>query len=206
MLGDTDLSGTVMRRPEGGWRADLQGASLDATALAATLDKPGPTKQDEPPLVFDGKFDRIILGPKREARNVVLQLYSDGTHWQSVRVDAAPFGAGALKLRFGESWRRAASSLSRRAISALRCGFSTSPTILPAARSRRPARREDAGPVRTFSGQIDGSDYQLVSAPVMAKLLSLASLSGIGSLLGRRGHPVLAAQRRFLARRTARSR
>ncbi|HEX3501202.1 MAG TPA: DUF3971 domain-containing protein, partial [Stellaceae bacterium] len=89
-LGNTDFTGTVARRPEGGWRANLAGGSLDATVLLDSVTKPGPTRHDEPPLVIDAKFGRVIFGPKREARDVVAQLYSDGAHWQSIRLDLAP--------------------------------------------------------------------------------------------------------------------
>ncbi|MBV8651660.1 MAG: AsmA-like C-terminal domain-containing protein [Alphaproteobacteria bacterium] len=188
VLGDTDITGTVARRPEGGWRADLQGASLDATALAANLDKPGASKEEQPPIVFNGKFDRMILGPKREAQNVVLQLYSDGLHWQTVRVDAAPFGSGALKLRFGEVGGEHPFTFAASDFGAAMRLLDISDHIAGGQISAS-GKAEDVGPVRTFSGQIDGSDYQLVKAPVMAKLLSLASLSGIGSLLAGEGIP-----------------
>jgi hypothetical protein len=188
MVGDTDLSGTVARRPEGGWRADLQGASLDATALAANLNKPGPAKQDEPPLIFSGKLDRVILGPKREARNVVLQLFSDGLHWQTIRVDAAPFGEGTLKLRFGEAGGDRQFTFSASDFGAAMRLLDISDKIAGGQISAT-GKAEDVGPVRTFTGQIDGTDYRLVGAPVMAKLLSLASFSSIGSLLAGEGIP-----------------
>jgi Protein of unknown function/AsmA-like C-terminal region len=188
VLGDTDLSGTVSRRPEGGWRADLRGASLDATALAANLTKPGPAQHDQPPLVFNSKLDRVILGPKREARSVVLQLYSDGLHWQTVRVDAAPFGDGALKLRFGEAGGEHQFTFSASDFGAAMRLLDVT-DHLAGGQISATGRAEDVGPVRTFTGQIDGSDYRLVGAPVMAKLLSLASFSSIGSLLAGEGIP-----------------
>lgn len=198
MLGDTDLSGAVWRRPEGGWRADLQGRALDATAVAASLSKPGPTRHDEAPLVFNGRFDRLILGPKREASNVVLQLYSDGVHWQSVRLDAAPFGAGEVKLRFGETGGEHSLTFSTSDLGASLRLLDITDHVAGGQISAT-GHAEDSGLIRTFVGQVDGGNYKIVGAPVLAKILSLASFSGIGSMLSGEGIPFSRLKGEFTA-------
>jgi hypothetical protein len=109
-------------------------------------------------------------------------------HWQTVRVDAAPFGAGALKLRFGEAAGEHQFTFTASDFGAAMRLLDITDHIAGGQISAS-GKAEDVGPVRTFSGQIDGNDYQLVQAPIMAKLLSLASLSGIGSLLAGEGIP-----------------
>lgn len=47
----------------------------------------------------------------------------------------------------------------------------------------------DVGAARVFTGRLDGADYKIVGAPVMAKLLSLASFTSIASLLSGEGIP-----------------
>jgi hypothetical protein len=187
-LGSTDVAGTVARRPEGGWRANLAGASLDATALLDNVTKPGPTRHDEPPLVIDARFGRVVFGAKREARDVVAQLYSDGAHWESIRLDLAPFGSGALRLRFGQTGGARPFDFSTTDLGATLRLLDVSDHVT-GGRLSATGQAQDVGDVRVFSGRLDGADYKIVGAPVMAKLLSIASFTSIASLLSGEGIP-----------------
>jgi hypothetical protein len=187
-LGSTDVTGTVARRPEGGWRANLSGASLDATSLLDNVTKPGPTRHDEPPLVIDARFGRVVFGPKREARDVVAQLYSDGAHWESIRLDLAPFGSGALRLRFGKTGGTRPFDFSTTDLGATLRLLDVSDHVT-GGRLSATGQAQDIGVDRVFSGRLDGADYKIVGAPVMAKLLSVASFTSIASLLSGEGIP-----------------
>ncbi len=187
-LGENDLKGTVARRAEGGWRANLTGGSLDATVLLDNLTKPGPTRHDEPPLVIDGKFTRVLFGAGREARDVVVQLYSDGAHWQSIRLDLAPFGSGELRLRFGETSGTRPFDFSTSDLGATLRLLDVSSQVT-GGRLSASGRAEDVGEARVFIGRLDGADYKIVGAPVMARLLSIASFTSIASLLSGEGIP-----------------
>ncbi len=188
VLGKTDMTGTVARRPEGGWRANLAGASLDATALLDNLTKPGPSRHDEPPLVIDGKFTRVIFGPGREARDVIVQLYSDGAHWQSVRLDLAPAASVSLRLRFGETGGDRPFDFSTSDLGATLRLLDVTDHVTGGQLSAT-GHAEDSGPDRRFIGRLDGSDYKIVEAPVMARLLSVASFTSIASMLSGEGIP-----------------
>jgi uncharacterized protein DUF3971/AsmA-like protein len=187
-LGNTDFTGTVARRPEGGWRANLVGGSLDATVLLDSVTKPGPSRHDEPPLVIDARFGRVLFGPKREARDVVAQLYSDGAHWQSIRLDLAPLGSGALRLRFGETSGSRPFDFSTTDLGATLRLLDVSDHVT-GGRLSATGQAQDIGAARVFNGRLDGADYKIVGAPVMAKLLSLASFTSIASLLSGEGIP-----------------
>ena len=84
-LGDSDLAGTVARRAGGGWRADIHAPVLDARELLKK-DKGGsaPEKSDaagdpsDPaPLAVNARIGRLLLGPKRELRQVAADLLRD---------------------------------------------------------------------------------------------------------------------------------
>jgi len=188
VLGKTDMTGTLARRPEGGWRANLAGGSLDATALLDNLTKPGPSRHGDPPLVIDGKFTRVIFGPEREARDVVAQLYSDGNHWQSVRLDLVPAPSATLRLRFGQTGGERPFDFSTSDLGATLRLLDVSDHVTGGQLSAT-GHAEDNGLDRRFIGQFDGSDYKVVGAPVMAQLLSLASFTSIASLLSGEGIP-----------------
>ena len=131
---------------------------------------------------------RLILGPGREARSVKGQLFSDGIHWQAMSIDAALPGAGKASLRFGE----AAGDRSFRVVTddmgALLHLFDVSDNVA-GGQLEVTGQVEDSGRRRVFRGKLEGADYRLVHAPIMARLLSVASLSGIGALLSGEGIP-----------------
>jgi hypothetical protein len=188
-LGGTNLAGTVARRPEGGWRAELNGASLDATALLDGVTKPGEAaKKDQPPLVLDARLQSVVFGPKREASNVRLRLLSDGKHWQSISLDLAPFGAGSLSLRFGEAGGGRPFTLRASDLGAVLRLLDITGHVRGGPLTVT-GRATDIGDARIIAGHFEGGDYNVANAPVLAKLLAVASFSGIASLLQGDGIP-----------------
>jgi hypothetical protein len=188
-LGGTNLAGAVARRSEGGWRAEISGASLDATALMDGVMKPGSSvKKDQPPLLLDAKLQSVLFGPRRDARDVRLKLFSDGKHWQSISLDLAPFGAGSLSLRFGESGGERPFTLAASDLGALLRLLDISDHVSGGPLTAT-GRATDAGDARIIAGHFEGGDYNVTHAPVLAKLLAVASFSGIASLLQGEGIP-----------------
>jgi hypothetical protein len=188
VAGETDVGGTLSRRVEGGWRIELKGASFDATALMSDLDRSAEGERTEPPLVIDASLERLILGPKREARDVKGQLFSDGVHWQAMSIDAALIGNGKASLRFGQAAGDHSFRLTTDDMGALLRLFDVSDNVA-GGHLEVTGQVEDSGRRRLFRGKLDGGDYRLVHAPVMARLLSVASLSGISALLSGEGIP-----------------
>jgi hypothetical protein len=187
ILGETDASGSVAPRKEGGWQVELRGMSFDATGLMADLGKSAGTEASLP-LVVDAAVDRLILGPKREARAVKGQVYSDGVHWQAASLDATLFGGGKASLRFGEAAGTRNFRLSSGDFGGLVRVLGLSDNVTGGA-IEITGRAEDKGARRIFAGKVDGRDYRIVNAPLFAKLLSVASFSGIGGLLSGEGIP-----------------
>jgi hypothetical protein len=189
IAGETDVSGSLARRTDGGWRVEVKGLAFDASGLVAKLDRnPDDSSASDPPLVIDANLDRLIVGPKREARGVRGQLFSDGIHWQAMSIDATMFGGGKAALRFGESAGDRSFRLTTDDLGALLRLFDVSDNIV-GGRLEITGQVEDAGRRRTFRGKLDGADYRVVGVPAFARLLSLASLSGIAALLTGEGIP-----------------
>lgn len=188
VAGETDVAGTVSRRVEGGWRIEVKGASFDATALMSELDRTAEGDRTAPPLVIDASLRRLILGPKREALDVKGQLFSDGIHWQAMSIDAALVGNGKASLRFGQAAGDRNFRLTTDDMGALLRLFDVSDNVA-GGHLEVTGQVEDNGRRRRFRGKLDGGDYRLVHAPVMARLLSVASLSGISALLSGEGIP-----------------
>jgi hypothetical protein len=180
--------GALDRRPEGGWRVEMHGASLDASAILAKLDKSTGNEEAGPPLVIDASVDRLILASQREAQGVRAQLFSDGLHWQALSIDAGVSREGKATLRFGQAAGDRRFRLATDDLGALLRLLDISDAIA-GGNLEATGQAEDSGPRRAFRGKVDGADYRLLRAPVVARLLSLASLSGIGALLSGEGIP-----------------
>jgi uncharacterized protein DUF3971/AsmA-like protein len=187
ILGETDASGSITGRKEGGWQVDLRGMSFDATGLMGDLGRSA-GKDSALPLVVDAAVDRLILGPKREARAVKGQVYSDGIHWQAAALDATLFGGDKASLRFGEAGGARNFRLSSGDFGGLLRVLGLSDNVT-GGQIEITGHAEDKGARRVFAGKVDGSDYRVVNAPLFARLLSVASFSGIGGLLSGEGIP-----------------
>jgi len=188
VAGATDVAGRIGRRGEGGWRIELKGASFDASGLVANLDRGQKSEATDPPLLIDATLDRLILGPGREAHTVKAQLYSDGIHWQAISVDLAVGTDSKTSFRLGQAQRDHNFRLTTDNFGALLKVFDVSDNV-EGGHLDISGRAEDNGPRRVFRGKIDGTDYRIVQAPAFARLLSLASFSGIAALLSGKGIP-----------------
>lgn len=187
VAGETDVTGTATRSPDGAWRIELDGASYDASALLKDSGKPADGKE-QPPLTIDGKLRRLVVGPQREARNVSLQLASDRLHWQNIRFDGELVSGGKISLRFGATG-------GNRPFTMTSDNFGGVVQLLGITDSIADGKLQvdgsavDNGPKRIFQGRVLATDYRLIRAPTFAKLLSLASLTSFASLLSGEGLP-----------------
>jgi hypothetical protein len=185
--GDNDFSGNAIRDLRGGWRITAAGKSFDAAGLVDELDKAPPSEGAEPPLAIDATLDRLRLGPQREARALILSLVSDGLHWQQASIDANLSDTTSAKLRFSAEGDRAF-TLTSDDFGALLKLLGIYDDIV-GGRFALAGHAEDRGARRVLVTKADGSDYRVVRAPALARLLSLASFSGINALLTGQGIP-----------------
>jgi hypothetical protein len=190
VVGSTSVSGTATRRADGTWLADLDGASLDVSGLL----KGGPDKEQPstaPPVIANAHLGRVLLGPGREARNVTARLESNGPHWQSARIEAglaAGSGGGQMSFRLGQAGGDRGFNFSTN-------NFGEVVRLLDISNNIQggqlviSGQAEDEGAKRRFRGRAEGSDYRLIQAPAFARLLGIASFSGIAALLSGEGIP-----------------
>src|SRR5262249_34715447 len=164
--------------------AAVAGKSLDASKLMKDAGKDA--DQRTPPLSLDAKLDRVLISNDREVRNLALRFVDDGRHWQTVIADAVLAGGGKLSGRFGETPGQFRMDTNDMGATFKLLGVSDnivggSFVVMGTA--------EDRGGKRAFSGIADGEDYKVVHAPLVARLLSVASFSGVSSMLSGEGIP-----------------
>jgi AsmA-like C-terminal region/Protein of unknown function len=197
VIGKTDVAGTVARRAEGGWTAQLHGTSFDASALLGDLERAPTRAESEPPLVVEADLDRLILAPERVASGVKARLYSDGVHWRTASIDAAPAEGSTLSLRYDDGKSAAAFHLETNDFGAVLRLLDISSKV-KGGHVTVVARTEDHDKTRVLVGTLEGSDYRLVDAPGFARLLSLASFTGPASLANGQGIPFTALRGKFV--------
>jgi hypothetical protein len=190
-VADNDLTGVVSRRPGGGWRADIHAARLNLhQALKRVLNDDSP--DTGPPLQIDAQVARLSLGPgpHRETRDVTASLLRDGGTWQSIHIAGSHDSGGRLalsladvdgvrRLRFDSDNLGASLSL-----------FGIADNVVGGKVAIDGTITEEAGH-RMLQAHLDGSNYDLVRAPALARLLSLASLEGLYGMMSGSGIPFM---------------
>ena len=193
IAGDNDFSGTVMRQA-GGWHADIHAARIDARRFlkeaASDTGPPSPV-----PLAVTARIDRLILGPHHEIDQVSAEMLRRGGIWQAARLDGRLSTGHKVELRLGEGADRHFTFRSEDLGGTLQ--------LLGVADNVRGGRLtidgQMSGPAgkQTVQGHIDGEDYSIVRAPVMARVLALPSFTGVVSMLSGAGLPFSALRGDF---------
>jgi uncharacterized protein YhdP len=195
-IGDSDLAGTVVRRPAGGWRADIHASVLDARRLLKDAGGPAGARSEaaddpaekSPPLALNARVGRLLLGPRRELRQVAASLLLDGGEWRTAEIDARDAGGGALSLRLGEeSDGRGLMFQSDDLGGVLRLLDLTDAVVGGRLRIEGKLSRE-AGK-RVLRAHLEGEDYRVKSSSAALRILSLPSFSGIASAWSGAGLP-----------------
>jgi Protein of unknown function/AsmA-like C-terminal region len=190
VIGDNDVAGHVARRSEGGWRVELHGPRLDLShwlndSRDDSLSRHSPT---DSPLAIDAHLGRLILGPRRQLRDLSAQLFREGENWQNARIDARFVNGHELSLRFGSDAGKQALSFLSEDLGATLSLLDVTDNII-GGRIAITGQVADAAGKRVLRGHVDGENYNLIRAPGLAKVLSLTSLSTIGSMLAGSGIP-----------------
>jgi hypothetical protein len=190
VIGDNDVAGHVARRSEGGWRVELHGPRLDLShwlndSHDDSLSRHSPK---DLPLAIDARLGRLILGPRRQLRDLSAQLFREGENWQNALIDARFVNGHELSLRFASNAGKQALSFLSEDLGATLSLFDVTDNIV-GGRIAITGQVADAAGKRVLRGHVDGDNYNLIRAPGLAKVLSLTSLSAIGSMLAGSGIP-----------------
>jgi hypothetical protein len=186
VAGDNDVSGTVTRRPGGGWNADIRAARIDGQHLvkeaASNTGAPSPI-----PLGVTVQIDRLLLGPHKEIGQVAGEALRSGGAWQSARLDGRLPNGQKLALRLGEGGGRRFSLQSEDLGATLKL-LGVADNVI-GGRLTINGQFSGAAGKQTLLGHIEGENYSIVGAPVMARILALPSFTGFVSTLSGDGLP-----------------
>jgi hypothetical protein len=182
-----ELRGAVDALPEGGYRIALDGNRLDVAPLLKKRrlpDVPYAPETQGVPLIIQANISEVTDGPDRQLANVVVNARYDGQNWQAVIIGAEVGGSGRLDLKYqptdsGYSLQITSDDAGQ-ALKSLNWTDRAQNGALAVSGTR-------ASLLDPMVGNFKVTDYRLIEAPVLARLLQVASLTGILSALGQGG-------------------
>jgi hypothetical protein len=188
-LGETDASLTLAH-DDGVWRLGLRGPVIDVGELLKQLkDKPEMPHPDAGPTIdLDVQAEQVVLGPNRVLRNAQMKATLADHSLARGRL-AADFAANSkIDFRLDALDAGGAFSLNTDDFGGLLSVAEVSDDVVGGKLAiNGHATREAKG--RRFTGRAEGGDYRFTGAPFMVRLLSIASLSSIQTLVNGDGIP-----------------
>jgi Protein of unknown function/AsmA-like C-terminal region len=190
-VGRTDLRVQVRERPGGGLRVDLSGAGLDLTRHLAGRGQggggfPALPRPDFPSLAVELSVARVTLGEGRQLDDVSGQLLYASQAWREGNLRARlPTGAIAAA-RLAPEADADALTVSADDAGALLAVLGAGDAVR-GGQLRLTARLPKAPAEPDATGRLVMTDYMVVNAPLLARLLTFASAEGLSNLLAGEG-------------------
>jgi hypothetical protein len=143
-------------------------------------------------LQIDAQVTRLSLGPgpHRETRDVTASLLREGGTWQAIHITGSYDGGGGLALSLADADGVRRLRFDSDNLGASLSLFGIADNVVGGKVAIDGTVTEQAGH-RMLRAHLDGSNYDLVRAPALARLLSLASLEGVYSMMSGSGIPFM---------------
>jgi hypothetical protein len=179
--GETDISGTVVPQP-GGWNVDVHGAKLDLKAYMEDKTPEDPDKPRGDAYTIALNVEKLRLYDERYLQGVRGTATYDGLVAREAHFTAAPAGGGSLRIDLApQGGGRKLSMVSDNAGAVLQA-FDINDNIVG-------GRLDIAGtyagmvPAVCFGGRVAMDNFRVRNAPILARLLNVASIVGLVDVL-----------------------
>lgn len=184
-LNATSFSATVRRAADRSFEIDVSGGGFDAAPFISQ-DIGGIDAPDLPALTLTGTFGRFWIGQGAPTSNVRMELKRDATRWERIVVEAAlPNGGKALSIRMLPTPGGHNLQIYSADAGSLLKAMDVTDTIRTGVIEIRGARR--GGPDAPWRGTANMTQFRVADAPNFARLLTLASLTGINDTISGNG-------------------
>jgi hypothetical protein len=177
------LAGERLDIAVGGGEFDAQPFLDPHKPAEASKPPPEPEKPTRPYSLTARRLDRVVLGTGREIDAVRLVLAYDGLHWQSIEADGVSPGGKPITLRWlpGAGGTHDLSIVADDAGAALKMLGMVDNVV--GGKLTITGTASDAVPKRPIHGHAEISEYRLVKQSALARLLSIATLTGLVDML-----------------------
>jgi hypothetical protein len=182
--GRTEGEGSISFRPDGR-TLDLafKGSSFDAQPILAADKGQGAAEPKLPPMTVTGSFRTMWLSDKGSLANASASLQRDGDDWHNVTLRGSPAAGKSFSalVQPGVPKRRTFAVDSDDAGAVMRA-FDVYDDMV-GGKLAVEGFIDDAQPAQPVIGTVRVSDYHVKNAPALARLLTVAALTGILDLL-----------------------
>lgn len=183
-LGRTDMSGALLPGADGGWTITVHGRSLDVAPIIADFfsfssDRDKDDGAPGPNLSFAADLDQVWIGPDQMIRQVRGTLARGNGIWRAVTLSGLIKGGKTLSIRLepGKEGGRDLSMLSNDAGETLRT-FGYYPNMI-GGQLDISGTFDDRIAGSPLTGRLAASDFRIIKAPVLTRLVSILALTGI---------------------------
>ncbi|MCE2510707.1 MAG: AsmA-like C-terminal domain-containing protein [Alphaproteobacteria bacterium] len=184
-FGVTDVEGKATRGPEGRFDVNLVGRGLNAEKLLFG----GESEMKLPPIKLTLAIDHVRLGSKPTERidRLVGSMAYDGKRWAAILLDGDFEKRGTMQLVVKPEGKTRTLILTSNAGGAVLESMSLMPNLHGGELVVSGVFHDDEEPDIPLRGRMKMKNFRAVNAPVLAKLLSVASLTGALDLLRGKG-------------------
>jgi hypothetical protein len=181
----TNFHATAQRIDDGTYVVTLSGPSLD---LAPLLDaqEDGENETNPPPVKLHAKVDRLWIGPDTALATIESVVHFDGETWRRISVD----GAIGENRRLVAHYHNEAGHRRIEVKSADAGGLLNGSGLFENMRGGSlslTGERTGGTDETPWKGRLKIDDFKIVRAPIVARLLTLASFTGISNLVSGEG-------------------
>jgi hypothetical protein len=185
ILGNTSFSATVRRAADRSFTIDVSGGGFDAAPFISQ-DLGGIDAPDLPALSLTGTFGRLWVGPAAPTSNVRMELKRDSTRWERIVVEGAlPDGGKAISIKMLPTPEGHILEIYSADAGWLLKAMDVTDSIRTGIIEINGVRK--GGPNAPWRGIAEMKRFRVADAPNFARLLTLASLTGINDAISGKG-------------------
>lgn len=184
-LGSTSFAAKVRRAPDRGLLIEIDGTGFDAAPFISQ-DLGGIDAPELPALKLTGKFDKFWIGSGAPANNVTMDLQRDDKRWRQIIVEGLlPAGGKAISVRMRPKDDGHHLEIFSADAGSLLKAMDVTDTIRDGIIEINGTRK--GGPEAPWRGIAEMKRFRVADAPAFARLLTIASLTGINDTISGNG-------------------
>lgn len=185
ILGDTSFSATVRRAADRSFTIDVSGGGFDAAPFISQ-DLGGIDAPDLPALSLTGTFGRFWVGQAAPTSNVRMELKRDSARWERIVVEGAlPDGGKAISIKMLPTPEGHNLEIYSADAGSLLKAMDVTDSIRTGIIEINGVRK--GGPNAPWRGIAEMKRFRVADAPNFARLLTIASLTGINDTISGKG-------------------
>ncbi|MDP6270916.1 MAG: AsmA-like C-terminal domain-containing protein [Alphaproteobacteria bacterium] len=184
-FGQTDVSASLRPLAPKGYIAALEGASFDMRPYLARVLGSGQAAE-LPPLRLSARLGRMILGDQHELSKMSGRAVHEAGQWRTLEASGVLSGQAPISLHLESKASERQLSITSPDAGA----FARSIGVFDNALGGRldiTAVIDENRPDRPLMGRVRIKDYRVVNAPLLARILTIGSLTGVAELLNGEG-------------------